>query len=615
MLARTMSAIAYRYLCLGILTVALLVSCGESEDLTPHDPGPGPGPGPGESVVDRNVTEVWGRVQNLEGAPLPDVHVEIGGSSTTTGSLGDFKLPASPGAAVVRFEKEGFLPTFRRVRVLDGAATAVSARMRMRAEPIVLDLDHDPGAYGARGAALELSPGALVDAAGNPVTGQVLVYLTPFDPSVQEEFDAMPGDFTATTSGGEPAILESFGVLEVTVTQNDQQLQVAPGATVNISIPAPAGVESPPDAMPFWSFDEQQGLWVEEGTGLYDAANGVYVSDIEHFSYWNADIVIESTCLSGRALDAFGAPLPGAHVVAGGVDYLGSASTTADENGEFCVVVRKDSTVRLTLSDGLRGLLQVEVESDDRDTTIPPDCADCLSVGDLTVSARGCEEVGNPWAHTCADGLQEIFECHQAEGDCTVRYGASYDDLIIEYASGAETRIFLDVFGDGGYDMNGEMYGPDGQLCGTMYMEGSEETSEEGMRYEIGAPDGRTWLFEQDIDTGDITVSCPNGESFVMTGAQIEAWQACAGQEDQECTFEGDMGTPDFGMCSTDDDCRDAEFPDAVCCDYMGSQICLDRATCEQMQSMGCTNDEECGDGEVCCDLYGTPMCLPEMAC
>jgi len=177
-------------------------------------------------------------------------------------------------------------------------------------------------------------------------------------------------------------------VLDVTVRQGGQELTIAEGMDVQIEIPlpdpAPAEV---PATVALWGFDENAGVWEEEGIATLDAAAGIYRGTITHLSPWNADQPLEATCVKGHVEDPEGRPIAGTIVYAEGIDYLGGSSATSDENGEFCVPVRKDSRIEITAYDWGNGAAVREVVSGSDDTDVPPLCSDprCQDEGVWTI--------------------------------------------------------------------------------------------------------------------------------------------------------------------------------------------------------------------------------------
>ena len=163
------------------------------------------------------------------------------------------------------------------------------------------------------GASVLLPANALVNASGQPVTGTVTLELTPWDISTSD-LNAMPGNGRARAADGSAAELISAGMLTVNFFQTDasgvrQHLQLDAAntktATIQMDIPyAPNpttyevsinGVTLTQGlSIPMWTFDEAQGLWLEEGAGTVEHSNrspsGLAVkATVKHFSTWNWD--------------------------------------------------------------------------------------------------------------------------------------------------------------------------------------------------------------------------------------------------------------------------------------------------------------------------------------
>src|SRR6185312_12938033 len=133
---------------------------------------------------------------------------------------------------------------------------------------------------------LEVPPGALVDSGGNPVSGQGKAYVWGYPPGT-----SIPGDMSATF-GGRPARMQTFGAVDITLTDaGGQPLQVRSGASIGLNMqPASA---NPPATVPFFMFDDVSGLWQQRGTLTLVA--GRYKGTINHLSTFNADLAFGTT--------------------------------------------------------------------------------------------------------------------------------------------------------------------------------------------------------------------------------------------------------------------------------------------------------------------------------
>lgn len=112
-----------------------------------------------------------------------------------------------------------------------------------------------------------------------------------------------------------------------------------------------------------YSFDAGQGSWLAESQGWLERADGSEVTEAElpafvegkatgalfaaaelsHFSYWNVDRPAgDQTCVRGRIVDAAGAPVVGADVIAEGISYTGeSVVLTTGADGKFVAALMK----------------------------------------------------------------------------------------------------------------------------------------------------------------------------------------------------------------------------------------------------------------------------------
>lgn len=572
---------------LPVLCLAFLVGCNSG--------GGGDDPaGTGDGVFGR----VTAAGQGLSGA-----RITIGGASTTTDAEGRYQLATSAGPTVVTIEAPAHVINVQRLAV--GGATALDVALLPEAPAQPLDATAGGMIVGERGAQVLVPPAGLVGPDGAAIEGQVAVHLTPIDPAIPEQLAAAPGDFEARTRAGAPAQLESFGMLDVTIRQGDATLQVAPGEQLTIRIPAPmAQVELPP-TVPLWSFDEAQGLWIEEGELTLDAASGTYEGAISHMSVWNADKPLETTCVRGTVVDAdTGAPIAGARVQGRGTDYLGVDSTTTAADGRFAVLVRIDSAVSIAAyhADGGGEIRSVQSGSAIAPQPVTPDDDSCVDGGTWTVrrgevtfdagagggtvqcEADVFEQIG---IAQCVPLLAELARCHQPVGECT-QEGL----LDIRYANGAGTRT---DFGDGGR-IEIEFLGPGGVVCGTQIIDASAG----GGSVQLVLADGRQATYGVEIDSaaGGITYVCADGSRRSLSARDQQRIEACNGGNTDSCA-PGDGG---FGMCEGEADCGDGQ----VCC----GGFCLARSACGLAS---CDAETDCGAGNVCCPIGN--RCVAEADC
>jgi hypothetical protein len=573
-----------------------------------------------QGPVREQVTALRGVVTNTLPGPLGGVRISAGGVSTSSAADGRYELRVPAGAHVVRFEKTGFVTTFERVDVVSMSPTQLDASLLELAPGMPLDATAGGAIVSARGAGLMAPPMGFVDRDGEAVTGMVTVHLTPIDPSMASEMRAAPGDFTAEM-GGTEAMIESFGMMDITVMQGTETLQVATGQELEIRIPVAGGATAPEAMQALWSFDEARGIWVDEGMAMFDAASGTYVARTTHMSIWNVDKPYLATCLCGTVTERGAGPLPGSRVTSSGLDYFGTSEATTDSEGRFCIAVRKDSRVSVAAYHASGGGSAVEVTSGANDTEVPPMRGDarCVDIGNIEVerdtfrypdgSVTRCGETGNPFASACGAEFWAVYECYMPVGECTIRSTAA--GSTITYANGSR---YVSMFDGATMMISGELRSPTDVLCATMTSTLSSDPMADLM-FTYSTPAGRQFVITvPGGDTGDMLIGCPDGSTVTVTPEERQAVEACQGSPDgmsSQCTVEGGGGN-----CTDTSDC--ASMPGTMCCPVSGAgNVCIAVDECPADPCGGaCSAMQFCDPGTMTCRSYcDFVMCTAPQVC
>ena len=236
----------------------------------------------------------------IEGATLT---VESSGETATTGTDGRATLPVpEESRQLVRVTAPGYLPQTLPLNLPAQARPGVfKVALIAEADPLQIAAAESGGsAAGADGASVTLPAGALVDAAGQPVTGAVDVYITPLDVADDRAFAAFPGGFEAENAAGDAGFMLSYGTVDFRFEQNGEVLSLGAGQTATIEIPiyVPNDSSGAPltegAAIPLWSLDEAASRWLEEGQGTVVASASSSTGfalrgEVSHFSWWNCD--------------------------------------------------------------------------------------------------------------------------------------------------------------------------------------------------------------------------------------------------------------------------------------------------------------------------------------
>jgi hypothetical protein len=120
-------------------------------------------------------------------------------------------------------------------------------------------------------------------------------------------------------------------------------LQLKGDVPAELTFPIPAGMESnPPATIPLWSFNEEKGIWIEEGFATLQG--NVYVGTTTHFSWVNLDEPARRVTIKGKVVDCENKPVPFVKVTADQTFAYTSSS------GDYSVVVPEQTPVTLKVT-------------------------------------------------------------------------------------------------------------------------------------------------------------------------------------------------------------------------------------------------------------------------
>lgn len=273
--------------------------------------------------VNRNF---YGQVLDRSGNPVSGATVSAGSSTVQTNTKGFFILkdaPVKEKFAHLKVTKAGFVNASRvlfptsgdnRVNIMMIPATTTSTISTGTASSVSLP-----------DGTLVKFDGNFKDSNGNPYSGNVNVAVFNLKTSDTYFNETMPGSLLASNSEGEAQMLESFGMMHVQLTGTaGQDLQIVNTAQITYPID-PSQISTAPATIPLWSFNEEMGIWIEEGKA--NKIGNKYVGNVSHFSWWNCDVPNDYANLSVTITDSNGQPLTGLNV------GLKTASMTYEVNG------------------------------------------------------------------------------------------------------------------------------------------------------------------------------------------------------------------------------------------------------------------------------------------
>ncbi|NND93624.1 MAG: hypothetical protein HKN45_02100 [Flavobacteriales bacterium] len=320
-------------------------------------------------------THFRGLVNDEGGNPLSGVYISIGNSYTLTDDEGFWQiLNASVDSerAYVKAQKPGY---FTSGRVLhpheDNFNRAFITLMSLE---IAGSVNGQTGGevIHSSGAAVDLPANGIVDENGVEYTGQVNVALCYIDPSSDDFFQEMPGDLTALEEDGDFKALISYGMIGVELQGiAGQELQLADGLVAQISVPLPS--QSGPDpssTIPLWHFDEDEGVWKEDGEA--SLVGNEYVGEVSHFSFWNCDIPTDYVFIEGKVIgETSGQPMLGVQINIVSNNF-GTGTGYTNDQGFFGGIIPANEVLTLEIYVCGELVLSMEIGPFSEDTTLPP---------------------------------------------------------------------------------------------------------------------------------------------------------------------------------------------------------------------------------------------------
>ncbi|WP_394821277.1 hypothetical protein [Pendulispora albinea] len=157
--------------------------------------------------------------------------------------------------------------------------------------------DETGGQSGFKAVSLLIKAGSIVDESGHPVVTPAFAFTSRFD-HLFDKFDRMPGDYGAIDSSGQDVTLTSYGAIEVNLRgPAGEKYNIMPGKPADLEYEVHASqIGSAPASMPLWYYNEDKGLWEEDGKATLVGTR--YKTQAKHFSAINVDIAkTNATCL------------------------------------------------------------------------------------------------------------------------------------------------------------------------------------------------------------------------------------------------------------------------------------------------------------------------------
>jgi hypothetical protein len=257
----------------------------------------------------------FGQVLDRSGNPVSGAALSIGTSTVQTNSKGFFLLKnvsVKEKFAQIKATKSGFVNASRVLLPTNG-----DNRINIMMIPATTTATVNSGATSTvslpDGTSVKFD-GSFKNENGSAYTGSVKVALFNLKTSDTYFNETMPGSLLAGNSQGQSRLLESYGMMHVQLTGDaGQNLQIADNHTAEITSPIDTSqLASSPNTIPLWSFDENSGIWREEGSAT--KVGNKFVGNVKHFSWWNCDVPQNYATLNLTVTNSANQPIAGVKV-------------------------------------------------------------------------------------------------------------------------------------------------------------------------------------------------------------------------------------------------------------------------------------------------------------
>lgn len=244
-----------------------------------------------------------GFITDRNGDPILEAQVSILNAFTETDEFGFFEITGlvNEKLAVIKVQKDGYFDQFETLVPSKNNTTRTRIQLTEKGSPETINSNNGGEISVGQNSSVQFQANSFIDEQGNAYNGNVNVYSFYIDPTHTDVDQIMPGNMMARNTNNELQVLESYGMVNVLLEgDGGQKLNINKTATLTTEVPNSI-LNTAPGEIPLWYFDEEKGIWKEEGKASLQ--NGKYIGEVEHFTFWNCDVPGEFTQIIGQIFD------------------------------------------------------------------------------------------------------------------------------------------------------------------------------------------------------------------------------------------------------------------------------------------------------------------------
>ena len=245
------------------------------------------------------------RVRDESGSGLENARVYWGNSEAITDESGYAQITGTVDRehARLRVELDGYFKAFPVLSIPGTISIQHQVTLVRRVQKAAWSTTESGVIPFANGGQIRIPANGVQRMDSTDFIGTVHAYATYIDPTAPHVREIMPGNLTGTDTESQRRLLQSLGMVNVELADDDGTLlQLRQPAIIDLPIP-PTLLAHAPVQVPLWYFDEPTGQWVADG--MATRANDRYVGSVNHFTPWNVDVPIPLVRLSGRLAPTF----------------------------------------------------------------------------------------------------------------------------------------------------------------------------------------------------------------------------------------------------------------------------------------------------------------------
>jgi len=347
-----------RYVLFIGLCLIMFVGCYEDIEITSIvtqqiEPG----------VLYRN--DIVGVVVDTSGIPVANAQVTLVDESELTDAQGRFAFEnvlIDEKGTHLAVANVGYVTTGVRIYPVKALRQTIDVTLVSEAIGFVIDNNTGGIVNHASGLTLTFAPESVLSA-GKLFEGGFNVNIFFIDPQDDANFEKQlrAYDVHNQVSTSLPKI-DPISMAYITVTDDKGiELNINPELPVKVDFPIKSNSSTLSQTLDLLSFDDSNGLWIDEGSAVKDADN--YKAELSHFSWWTVSNIVDTKTLCLDFNSSLDEPpgdnifvintVSGNHIYFGTVDYDNAVCIPVPSNEEliikaykYCVVEVGEITIK-----------------------------------------------------------------------------------------------------------------------------------------------------------------------------------------------------------------------------------------------------------------------------